>query len=250
MNCSKVKTLLPLMVGDDLPEKKKRAVNHHLETCPTCNLEYGTFLQSHQATGNYLEGTGLQWSDNDWLEAVQNAVHTVRNEAIQKTAPKMTPSKSIYHGRGWTYGIIASAAVILLLVLLPPHLKKETGGTLPADPAVAPVSPPDNGEEKGRETVSVPVPSQPAGDSVSGNSSSPAPKDLSGAVQLPTPPTPRPKKQQVIKRVVKKRIVSAASAPPAKGIPQARQPVTIVSPKSGLKIKWVFVKNIDLEDLK
>lgn len=167
MKCKKVRRLLPLMVGDDLPPSKAAAVTSHLEKCPKCREEYDMCMASFQAVKTSLDRDRMEWVEADWQRAINRAIHT--NET--KDRPKIRFKKV------WAYSLMAGAVVILALFIFRPYFTHFNG--------------------------------QPSG-------------------KKPQPAAAKETQTQ------EQEIVS----------------MTLVSKKTGLKIKWFLNKNFDLEDKK
>ncbi len=67
MNCRKVRRLLPLMAGGDLPARKERRLQAHLEGCALCRgeLEEYRLALGRVKTAARAEGAG-DWSEAEW----------------------------------------------------------------------------------------------------------------------------------------------------------------------------------------
>jgi len=111
MKCKKVRRLLPLMAGGDLPSSQISAVKTHLERCPECQHEYDAYILSLEKTKEWLEKDRKDWEESEWQRAVQNAV--------MQRKPEVSPLAPWPFQKAWAYvmmGILAAALTLLLVV--------------------------------------------------------------------------------------------------------------------------------------
>jgi len=162
--CKRVRRLLPLLVGDDLPEPKAAALRSHLEGCAACRQEYDKYLFAHRQTGAWLGKERRDWQEADWRRAVHGAV----NRAVPRGSLAVIRP---FVRKTWAYAAGLLAVVMLGVLLLLPRFGGKQAGTKPG------------------------ITTGPGAD------------------------------QEVVA-------------------------VTIVSPKSGLKINWFLNKNFEWEDIK
>lgn len=110
MKCKKVCRLLPLLVGSELPARKKEEIKAHLKICPHCMREYESYLLSFQKTKEWLERSQENWQEEEWKGLIQKAI----------IGEELAPSLHLRwrFRRAWAYALMAGAAVILSLFIL------------------------------------------------------------------------------------------------------------------------------------
>lgn len=123
MNCRKVRRLLPLMPGDDLPESKQAAITSHLEKCPGCRQEYDIHIASSQAVKTWLDKERIEWNDFEWQRVVRTAC---QESAPEKRKPGFWPLK-----KSWSYASIVGVVVMLCLIIFWPQFTRKPPGAAP-----------------------------------------------------------------------------------------------------------------------
>lgn len=121
MNCRNVRRLLPLMVGDDLPESKQAAITSHLEKCPGCRQEYDIYIASNKAAKTWLAKERIEWNDFEWQRVVRTA--------CQKSTSKKRPLWSFK--KSWAYASIVGVVVMLGLLIFQPQFTRKPPGPTP-----------------------------------------------------------------------------------------------------------------------
>jgi hypothetical protein len=122
--CQRVRRLLPLLVGDDLPESKAVALRSHLEGCAACRQEYEVYLFAHRQTGVWLEKERRDWQEADWRRTVHGAVNrTVSRGGLAVIRP--------FVQKTWAYAAGLLAVVMLGILLLLPRFGEKQAGTKP-----------------------------------------------------------------------------------------------------------------------
>lgn len=121
MNCKKVKRLLSLMVGSEIPPSKTSAIKAHLEKCPKCQHEYDFYILSLEKTKEWLARDRKDWEDREWQEAVQKAIREGKHE--------VTPFVLWPFKKAWAYALVGvlAAALTFLFVIRPSYIEKEKG---------------------------------------------------------------------------------------------------------------------------
>ncbi len=120
MNCKKIRRLLPLMMGPEIPHSKAAAVNAHLEKCPECRCEYDAYVVSLEKTKEWLEEDGKDWEDREWQAVLQR----VKKER----APKVSPLAPWPFKKTWAYALMAVCVVVLTLFVVKPSFIEEGTG--------------------------------------------------------------------------------------------------------------------------
>lgn len=120
MNCKKIRRLLPLMMGPEIPHSKVVSVNAHLEKCPECRREYDAYVLSLEKTKEWLKTDRMDWEDWEWQAVLQG----VKKEK----APKVSPLVPWPFKKNWAYALMAVCVVVLtLLVVRPSFIEEGTG---------------------------------------------------------------------------------------------------------------------------
>jgi hypothetical protein len=75
MKCQKIKRLLPLLAGSELPETQISSVRAHLEGCLQCQREYEKYTFLVDKTRKWLAEDLVVWEEQEWREMVQSVVN-------------------------------------------------------------------------------------------------------------------------------------------------------------------------------
>ena len=114
MTCSKAKKLMALYAGGDLPERRKRAVGAHLDSCPACRKELEGYRRAlawvKAAAGSE---TPPEWSDGQWQAVMARAVGQGR-ERTEGRAGLAGPASLLR----WAAAAGAAGALVLAAVML------------------------------------------------------------------------------------------------------------------------------------
>lgn len=121
MNCKKIRSLLPLMMGPEIPHSKVVAVNAHLDKCPECRREYDAYVLSIEKTKEWLKEDSKDWEDWEWQAVLQG----VKKEK----APKASPLVPWPFQKAWAYALMAVCVVVLTLFVVRPSFFEEGTGT-------------------------------------------------------------------------------------------------------------------------
>ena len=120
MNCKKIRRLLPLMMGPEIPHSKAAAVNAHLEKCPECRREYDVYILSLEKTKEWLKEDSKDWEDWEWQAALQGV--------NKDKAPKALPLVPWPFQKVWAYALMAVCVVVLTLFVVKPSFIEEGTG--------------------------------------------------------------------------------------------------------------------------
>lgn len=118
MNCTKVRRLLPLLIGLDLPSSKEQKVLSHLQDCQRCALEFSMLKQSLKKTTDWLAIDSVKWKESDWAGIIQKALPQEEKKIL---AP--WPFK-----KGWAWALMATTAIFLSIFVAHPSLIKNKLG--------------------------------------------------------------------------------------------------------------------------
>lgn len=120
MKCKKIRRLLPLASGSDLPPSMTLAVDDHLKKCPLCRKEFEMFVLSLQKTKEWLQSESREWREHEWRSAVRNA--------LQEDTGGLSPLAPWPFKKIWAYSLMSLCAVILsLLFIQPSFISKKRG---------------------------------------------------------------------------------------------------------------------------
>jgi hypothetical protein len=146
MRCQKIRRLLPLLAGDELPEKQMAKVKEHLKGCLPCREEYEKYVLLVRNTRRWLDENRVGWEEQEWRDIVQNAVNqgTKRKSVL---VPWPFP-------RGWAYALMAGVMLLIATFIVRPPFVEHNGLT----PKLG-----DEGEAKKQEVVSMTMVSKETG---------------------------------------------------------------------------------------
>ena len=117
MKCQKIKRLLPLLAGSELPEDQISSVRIHLEGCSQCRKEYEKYILLVADTRRWLRENKIEWEEQQWREIVQSVV--------DKGSRKRTSMVPWPFPRAWAYALMAGVMLLLTtLVVWPPFGKQ------------------------------------------------------------------------------------------------------------------------------
>jgi len=121
VNCKKVRRLLPLMAGSEVPKSKVLSLKAHLEECPKCREEYDSYLLSLEKTKEWLAKDRIDWEESDWQQALKRA--------IKDKKPEVAPLFPWPFKRVWAYSLIGVlvVALTLLFIIRPSIIQKKMG---------------------------------------------------------------------------------------------------------------------------
>lgn len=112
MTCRKVRKLVPLAAGGDLPQRQARAFQAHIDACPGCRAELERFRADLAAVAAEAKAAGVAgWSEPEWSALMAR----VRREgaAARRHGTGFGPGRS---RRGWAPASALGAAVGLALL--------------------------------------------------------------------------------------------------------------------------------------
>jgi hypothetical protein len=116
MRCHKIRRLLPLLAGSELPERDIPGVKSHLEGCPRCQEEYEEFVRLVQETRRWLQEEKAEWEERDWQKTIQ--------AAVGEGSPPRKHLELWPFRKGWAYAFMAGVMfLVMTLVVRPPFVK-------------------------------------------------------------------------------------------------------------------------------
>ncbi len=116
MTCRKVRQLVSLAAGGDLPGRRARAFRAHLDACPGCRAELGRFGADLAAIAAAAKAAGVgDWREPEWSalmarvrsEAAGAGPQTARRRPIGRW-PRWAPASAL--------GAVAGLALLFAIV--------------------------------------------------------------------------------------------------------------------------------------
>ncbi len=127
MTCRRTRRLLPLFAGGDLPERRARRVQIHVETCADCRRELEEYQRAVRVVADAVRVTPAgDWTPGEW-RAVMDRVAKEKREPRDRAAAAPAPASK------WVPAF-ASAATVVVVVAISLLLKDspiKTAGTQP-----------------------------------------------------------------------------------------------------------------------
>jgi len=121
MKCQKIKRLLPLLAGSELPETQISSVRAHLEGCLQCQREYEKYKLLVANTRRWLAEDLVEWEEQEWRETVRSVVN--------QGSRKRTSLVPWPFPRAWAYALMAGVMLVLTILLIRPPFVKQVGLT-------------------------------------------------------------------------------------------------------------------------
>lgn len=121
MKCQKIKQLLPLLAGSELPESQISSVRAHLEGCLQCHREYEKYTFLVGQTRKWLAEDKVEWEEKEWRETIQSVVN---HGSKRKTSLVPWPFP-----RAWAYALMAGVMILITTLVVRPPFVKQIGLT-------------------------------------------------------------------------------------------------------------------------
>ena len=121
MKCQKVRRLLPLLAGAELPESKIPSVKAHLEACSCCREEYEKYALLVSQTRSWLAEDKAEWDEQEWQRIVRSAV-TQSSKKKLSLVPWPFP-------KVWAYAFMAGVIFLLTILVIRPPFVEQIGLT-------------------------------------------------------------------------------------------------------------------------
>lgn len=121
MNCKKARSLLPLLIGEDLSSKKTKALKKHLQSCPGCQQELRSYDLFLKRVKEWLKKDQVLWNEADWIKAIEKVKEQpekLKTFPFRPFAP--WPFKAV-----WAYALMAVVTFVLTIFLAKPWLVKK-----------------------------------------------------------------------------------------------------------------------------
>lgn len=136
MNCSRACKWLPLYAGADLPSKKTKRLEKHLEECPICRERVEDLRTALAGIRAVAGRETLDWPEEEW-KGLMARVKSERSEPRRRSV--LLPA---VFQKSWAYGsalvlVLGISALILKSILAPPAAPPlaETAISTPAQPS-------------------------------------------------------------------------------------------------------------------
>ena len=121
MKCQKIKQLLALLAGSELPESQISSVRAHLEGCLQCQREYEKYTLLVANTRKWLAEDKVEWEEQEWRETIQSVVN---HGSKRKTSLVPWPFP-----RAWAYALMAGVMILITTLVVRPPFVKQIGLT-------------------------------------------------------------------------------------------------------------------------
>ena len=135
MSCSRIRKWIPLYAGADLPARKARRLEMHLEKCADCRTEVEEIKTALDGIRAFANGEVIDWPVAEW-NGLMARVKSERPKQHQVSRLGAIPRKA------WAYGfaivlVLGVSALILRSILSPPAspLLSEIISHTPAQPS-------------------------------------------------------------------------------------------------------------------
>lgn len=117
MKCHKIRRMLPLLAGSELPESQIPQVRSHLEGCDHCREEYEKYAFLVSQTREWLAEDRVEWEEKDWQQTIRSVVNQASS---RRTFLVPWP-----FSRAWAYALMAGVMLLITtLIVRPPFIKQ------------------------------------------------------------------------------------------------------------------------------
>ena len=121
MKCHKIRRLLPLLAGSELPESQIPSVLTHMEECSRCQREYEKYAFLVGQTREWLSEHKIGWEEQEWQQTIRSVLNQVPQ---RKTALIPWPFP-----KTWAYALMAGVMLLLTTLIIRPPFVKQIGLT-------------------------------------------------------------------------------------------------------------------------
>jgi predicted anti-sigma-YlaC factor YlaD len=121
MRCQKIRRLLPLLAGNELPESQISKVKEHLIGCVQCREEYEKYVLLVCQTRKWLAEDKVVWGEREWRETIRSVVN---QGSSRRTSLAPWP-----FSRGWAYALMAGVVLLLATLIVRPPFVEQIGLT-------------------------------------------------------------------------------------------------------------------------
>ena len=121
MKCHKIRRLLPLLAGSELPESQIPTVRSHLEGCSRCREEYEKYAFLVDQTRKWFAEDKVEWGENEWQRTVRSVVN---QGSLRRTFLVPWPFP-----KAWAYALMAGVMLLLTTLVVRPPFVKQIGLT-------------------------------------------------------------------------------------------------------------------------
>lgn len=109
MNCRKAQKWLPLYSGKDLPIRKSRKMEIHIQNCGSCRRELQAYQKSLEAARKLLQSSSMFGSQSAWDRALVRAQAPTSGDRVPLSLKPV-----------WTYAALAALAAALTFLVVKP----------------------------------------------------------------------------------------------------------------------------------
>ena len=217
MNCRRIRRSIPLLAGNDLPERKARRLRAHLERCKMCR----EYFQGYSTALSWVKELADRETASDWTDTEWRALMSRTTSARIEKRPFVS---SVFGARLMTTlarGLaVAVPAVVIGLVLWNTALKPKSSPLVPARAYVRKLEP--------APPILPPV-LQNKNDKIEPAVRSQEKSIIIAQAQKHERPATRPKEPAAAQKEAPQDVVS----------------VTLVSQDAGLKVVWFLNRNFE-----
>jgi anti-sigma factor RsiW len=111
MNCARARRWLALFAGADLPSRKARRLEKHLEGCPGCRKELEELRAALAGIQAAAARETLDWPEGEW----KGLMAQVRSE---KPRPRPVPVFNVFPRKAWAAGFLLVLALFIAGLIL------------------------------------------------------------------------------------------------------------------------------------
>lgn len=116
MTCQKVRQLVPLAAGGDLPRRRARAFRAHLDACPGCRAELERFRADLAAIAAEAKAAGVgDWREPEW-RALMARVRSEASGAGPATAGRRSAGRWPRWAPASALGAVAGLALLFAIL--------------------------------------------------------------------------------------------------------------------------------------
>ena len=136
MTCRKIRKLIPLAAGNDLPPRRARAFKAHLDTCAGCRGELEDF---RAALARFTAAAGAErdpdWNEDEWRRVMARATCAGRHGTAASGSPGrvLRPSWAAAAVLGAFLGLVVLGLLVRSPLRRPEGAPRESGAALVAD---------------------------------------------------------------------------------------------------------------------
>ena len=110
MNCKRIQKKLPLIIGGELPEKKKQRIQHHIDRCKSCQNQLESLRISCNTFSKAFRNQQIPMTDKNFTNNVMRHIPEPQKIYTYK-------KRTAYIRLAWAFPAIAVAAVFFFFLI-------------------------------------------------------------------------------------------------------------------------------------